>query len=72
MMKPIKSLGGLLLLAAILAMAGCGPGELKKEEVRTLEQNLNKPVDVEKIRAEYKAQQESGKAGAATDEGSGN
>lgn len=60
------------LLVCALALAGCGSGEMKKEEVKTLEQNLNKPVDVDKIRAEYRAQQESGKAGAATDEGSGN
>lgn len=57
------------LLASAFALAGCGSGEVTGEDAKTLESNLTKPVDVEKIRAEYKAQQESGKAGAALGEG---
>lgn len=53
------------LVASTVALAGCGSGEMSKEEVKTLETNLNKPVDVEKIRAEYAASKGQGNAGAA-------
>jgi hypothetical protein len=59
----------LILLACLLTCAfvsgGCDQGQISGQDAKTLEGNLTKPVDVEKIRAEYKAQQESGKAGAA-------
>lgn len=65
----IRVLGMAALLAGAIALAGCGSGDMGSGEVKTLETNLNKPVDVEKIRAEYKAQQEGGRAGAAIGEG---
>jgi len=61
----VKALGMIALVASAIALAGCGSGDMSKEEVKTLEGNLNSPVDVEKIRAEYAASKGQGNAGAA-------
>jgi hypothetical protein len=41
---------------------------MSKGDQNTLKENLNKPVDVEKIRAEY-AKEKGPQTGAATDQG---
>lgn len=56
----LKALGIVSLCVGMAVLAGCGEEQLKQSEVKTLETNLNKPVDVEKIRAEYEAQKNSG------------
>lgn len=59
----MKVLGLALALGAlVLVGAGCsGEQKLGETEKKTLQQNLNAPVDVEKIRAEYA--KEKGKEG---------
>ncbi len=62
----VKAFGMVALVVSAVVLAGCSSGgDMKKEEVKTLETNLNSPVDVEKIRAEYAASKGQGNAGAA-------
>ncbi len=60
----VKTLGLAVLIASALTLAGCGEEQMKQGDVKTLETNLNKPVDVEKIRAEYEAQKKQGGGGS--------
>lgn len=60
----LKALGLISLCLGMTILAGCGEEQLKQSEVKTLETNLNKPVDVEKIRAEYEAQKSKGGGGS--------
>lgn len=62
----VKALGMIALVICAVTLSGCaGGGEMSKEETKTLETNLNSPVDVEKVRAEYAASKGQGNAGAA-------
>ncbi|MFZ4507182.1 MAG: hypothetical protein ACOYON_05730 [Fimbriimonas sp.] len=49
-MKSIKVILSLLVLASLV---GCNQDSMAAQEKETLKGNLNKPVDVEKIRADY-------------------
>lgn len=65
----MRVLGLALALGSLLLVgAGCsGEQKLGETEKKTLRQNLNSPVDVEKIRAEYAKEKgkEGNKTGAA-------
>jgi len=56
-----------ILLAAVMVATGCSQEEaMKPKDADTLKNNLNSPVDVEKVRAEY-AKEKGATTGAPTD-----